>query len=73
MSRIALRATERNFAGLTTGWPLASFSGLPSLSFLSSVGGTRTSPAMTTRLVVASVSQATRTSQGFMPAFLASR
>ena len=73
MARIALRATERNFDGLMTGWPLASLSGLPSLPFLSSVSGTRTSPAMTTRLVVASVSQATRTSQAFMPAFFASR
>ncbi len=46
---------------------------LPSLSFFSSESGTRTSPAITTRLVVASVSQATRTSHAFMPDFLASR
>src|SRR5690606_17155862 len=41
--------------------------------FLSRVSGTRTSPAMITRLVVASVSQAMRTLAGSMPAFLASR
>jgi len=33
----------------------------------------RTSPAITTRFVVASVSQATRTAQGSMPDFAASR
>jgi hypothetical protein len=45
----------------------------PSLFFFSSESGTRTSPAITTRLVVASVSQATRTSHAFIPDFFASR
>ena len=34
MSRIALRATDLNFAGLTTGWPAASLRTLPSLVLL---------------------------------------
>lgn len=46
---------------------------LPSLSFFRSVSGTRTSPAITTRLVVASVSHAMRTVHGSTPVLAASR
>src|SRR6188768_2822742 len=70
---MALRAVDLNLVGLTTGAPAASLSTLPSLPFLSRVSGTRTSPAMITRLVVASVSQAIRTLAGSIPVFLASR
>ena len=64
MALMALRAADLNFAGLTIGGRRRPCRTLPSLSFFSSVSGTRTSPAMTTRLVVARVSQATRTCAG---------
>ena len=46
--------------GFSVGSPRLSIRTLPSLSFFNSVCGTRTSPAITTRFVVVSVSQATR-------------
>jgi hypothetical protein len=62
--RMARRAADRKRDGL--------MAVLPFLSFLSRVSGTRTSPAMTTRLVVVSVSQATRTVHGSTPVLRAS-